>query len=126
MNTESKPLIWIGDTRKCLKDFPAEVQDFMGFALRYAQSGGKHPNAKPLKGFEGAGVIEVIDNYDSDTYRAVYTVRFAKVVYALHAFKKKSKQGIKTPQQEMDTINKRYTQAKQQYNEWLNNERSEP
>ena len=73
---------------------PDEVQDSLGYALLLAQLGEKHDDTKPLKGFKGAGVLEVVDNFDGDTYRAVYTVRFESAVYVLHVFQKKSKSGI--------------------------------
>ncbi len=84
-----KPLIWIGSTKRAVQDFPLEVRKVVGFALYQAQEGKKHIQAKPLKGFRGAGVLEIIEDYDGDTYRAVYTVKFSEVVYALHAFQKK-------------------------------------
>jgi phage-related protein len=93
-----KPLVWIGRSKEDISAFPDDVNLLMGFALRTAQSGGKHPRAKSLTGFGGGGVLEIVDDYDGDTYRAVYTVSFSGVVYALHAFQKKSKTGKKTPQ----------------------------
>jgi phage-related protein len=87
----------------------------MGFALRQAQEGQKHVNAKPLKGFGGAGVLEVVEDHDGNTYRAVYTVRFAGVVYVLHVFQKKSKKGSKTPKPEVDLIKQRLKAAKDDY-----------
>jgi len=108
-----KPVVWIGSARENLRSFPAEVRHVMGTALYLAQTGGKHPSAKPLKQIvKGAGVLEVIEDHDSDTYRTVYTVKFAGVVYVLHAFQKKSKKGIKTPQHEVDLIRSRYQLAK--------------
>ncbi len=104
---KDKELIWIGDSRDNLRTFPEDVKDIMGFALRQAQQGGKHPCAKPLKGFKGAGVLEVVENHDGDTYRAVYTVRIKEMIYVLHAFQKKSKKGIQTPQKEIDVIKAR-------------------
>ena len=104
---QDKELIWMGDSRNNLRNFPEEVKDIMGFALRQAQQGGKHPCAKPLKGFKGAGVLEVVENHDGDTYRAVYTVRIKETIYVLHAFQKKSKKGIQTPQKEIDVIKAR-------------------
>src|SRR5438128_3047843 len=92
-----KPVHWLGSSREDLKDFPKGVRREIGFALQAAQSGDKHASAKPLRGFGGAGVLEIVENYDGDTYRAVYTVRFGQAVYVLHCFKKKSKHGIKTP-----------------------------
>ena len=99
-----KPLAWIGSSKSDLQDFPESVKDLMGFALYLAQTGGKHPAAKPLKGFGGAGVLEVVEDHHGDTYRAVYTVRFGDAVYVLHAFQKKSKSGIATPQRDIDLI----------------------
>ena len=87
----------------------------VGQALFDAQTGGKHPDAKPLKGFGGAGVLEIVDDYDGDTYRAVYTVRFAGVIYVLHAFQKKSKSGIATPKKELDLIKNRMKEVKALY-----------
>lgn len=104
MTGNEKPLIWIGSARKDLLAFPEDVKDVMGFALHLAQSGGKHPDAKPLKGHKGAGVLEVVDDYDGDTYRAVYTVKLEGFVYALHAFQKKSKTGRATDKSDLEMI----------------------
>jgi phage-related protein len=112
---EEKPLIWIGSTRKDLRAFPDEVKDVMGFALHLAQWGGKHPDAKPLKGFGGGGVLEVVDDFDGDTYRAVYTVKFEGVVYALHAFQKKSKKGVATSVVDTRLIKARLKAAEDDY-----------
>ncbi len=108
---KDKELIWMGDSRDNLRTFPEDVKDIMGFALRQAQQGGKHPCVKPLKGFKGAGVLEVVENHDGDTYRAVYTVRIKEMIYVLHAFQKKSKKGIQTPQKEIDVIKARLKRA---------------
>ena len=86
-----KPVEWIGSSLDDLKEFPDEVQQVVGYALYIAQCGDKHPSVKPLKGFKGAGVVEVVEDFDGDTYRAVYTIKFADVVYVLHSFQKKSK-----------------------------------
>ena len=102
-----KPVVWLGNTLDELRKFPEEVRDEMGYALYLAQIGDKHPTAKPLKGFGSAGVLEIVDNYDGDTYRTVYTVKLAGVVYVLHAFQKKSKKGIATPKKDIDLIKKR-------------------
>lgn len=102
-----KPLEWIGGSRKDLKAMPSEVQADIGFALYQAQLGEKHEDTKPLKGFRGAGVLEVVDNFDGNTYRAVYTVRFEFAVYVLHIFQKKSKSGITTPSQDIELVEKR-------------------
>jgi len=114
-----KPLHWIGSSRDDLKAFPKEVRRDIGFALQAAQIGDKHPSAKPLRGFGGAGVLEVVEDYRGDTYRAVYTVRFAETVYVLHCFKKKSKRGITTPRHVMDLIEARLRRAAEDYQQWL-------
>lgn len=98
--TGKKPCEFIGSSKDDLSAMPDEVRSVMGCAIFKAQLGDKHELAKPMKGFGGAGVLEVVENYDGDTYRAVYTVKFAGVVYALHAFQKKSKRGSETPQHE--------------------------
>ncbi|MEO1188979.1 MAG: type II toxin-antitoxin system RelE/ParE family toxin [Pseudomonadota bacterium] len=105
--TDIKPLLWIGSARKDYAAFPQDVHDAVGYALHLAQTGGKHLSAKPLKGFKGGGVLEVVEDHDGDTYRAVYTVKFEGAVYVLHAFQKKSKKGIETPRQEIDLIKRR-------------------
>jgi phage-related protein len=101
----------MGSSRKDLKSFPTEVQDEMGYALRDAQFGGTRINAKVLKGFRGAGVLEVVEDFDRSSYRAVYTVRFEGVVYVLHAFQKKSKRGDATPKPDLELIRRRLKQA---------------
>ena len=112
-----KPLIWVASSKKDLRDFPDEVQKTMGFGLHEAQIGNKPGNAKPLKGFGGADILEIIDEDPSGTYRAVYTVKFKEVVFVLHVFQKKSKQGIKTPEREIELIKNRLKQAQEEYNE---------
>jgi phage-related protein len=102
-----KPLEWVGRSLDELLALPEEVRSNMGFALRFAQAGVKHDHAKPLKGYTGAGVLEVVENHDGDTYRAVYTVKLAGIVYVLHCFQKKSKSGIATPKATLDLINQR-------------------
>src|SRR5438105_1452513 len=102
-----KPVFWVGSSRKDLKQFPRGVRQTVGQALFDAQTGGKHPNAKPLKGFRGAGVLEVVEDDDGSTYRAVYAVKLAGAVYVLHAFQKKSKRGRKTPPAEIDKVKAR-------------------
>lgn len=86
---------------------PADVRRHVGYALRFAQAGVKADNVKPMKGFKGAGVLEVVEDYDGDTYRAVYTVKLAGILYVLHCFQKKSKKGTETPKQTMDLIRQR-------------------
>ncbi|MDQ3692242.1 MAG: type II toxin-antitoxin system RelE/ParE family toxin [Chloroflexota bacterium] len=107
-----RDLEWVGSSQRDLRAFPSEVRRAMGFALRIAQEGGKHPNAKPLKGYHGAGVLEIVEDDDGDTYRAMYTISLPDAVYVLHAFKKKSKQGKATPKQAIDLINARLTIAR--------------
>jgi phage-related protein len=107
----SKPLVWVGDSLEDLWDFPSAVQREIGFALRRAQDGGKHPDAKPLKGFGGASVLEIVEDHDGDTFRAVYTVRFADAIYVLHVFQKKSKKKIATPKHELELIRARLKEA---------------
>ena len=114
-----KPVVWIGSTRTDLASFPDEVKDAIGYALYIAQRGGKHANAKPLRGFGGGGVLEIVDDHAGDTYRAVYTVRFSGRIYALHAFQKKSKFGIKTPKSEIELIKSRFKRAEQEHAGWL-------
>jgi phage-related protein len=109
-----KPLLWMGSSKDDLLEFPEAVKDDIGTALSVAQFGGKHPNAKPWKG-EGPGVLEVIGDYRSDTYRAVYTVRFADAVYVLHCFQKKSPKGRKTAQADIRLIAERLRSAKEDY-----------
>ena len=109
-----KPLHWVASAKKDYQSFPSEVQADMGFALGLAQLGAKHPNAKPWKG-DGPGVLEIVEDHRGDTYRAVYTVRFASVVYVLHAFQKKSKTGIKTPQEDVKLTAERLKRAQADY-----------
>jgi phage-related protein len=106
-----KPVLWIGSSRKDLREFPDAVQDHMGYALFVAQQGGKHRDAKPLTGFGGAGVVEVVKDYRGDTFRAVYTLRYAGAVYVLHAFQKKSKTGRETPRGDIELIKRRLREA---------------
>jgi phage-related protein len=114
-----KPLVWIGTAKDDLSAFPAPVKADIGHALFVAQQGGKAPAAKPLKGFGGAGVLEVVDDHDGDTYRAVYTVRFSERVYVLHAFQKKSKSGAETPRPELAKIDARLKRAQEEHLRWL-------
>ncbi len=110
-----KPLDWATSTREALRAFPRAVRRTVGRALVVAQLGGKHEAAQPLKGFKGSSVLEIIEDHDGDTYRAVYTVRFAEAVYVLHVFKKKSKKGIKTPKHVMDLVQARLRAAEHEY-----------
>jgi phage-related protein len=106
-----KPVRWIGSSLKDLQKFPDDVQDAVGFALHQAQTGGKSLSAKPLNGFGGAGVLEIVEDYEGDTYRAVYTVKFADAVYVLHSFQKKSKKGSKTPATDINLVKTRLAAA---------------
>jgi phage-related protein len=106
-----KPLIWIGSSRKDFGEFPDPVKDRMGYALFVAQQGGKHADAKPLKGYGGAGVVEIVRDHRGDTFRTVYTLRLAGIVYVLHAFQKKSKTGRETPKTDIDLIDRRLREA---------------
>ena len=101
-----KPVAWVGSAKRDFLEFPEPVKGEMGNALGVAQFGGKHPSAKPWKG-QGAGVFEIVEDLDGDTYRAVYTVKFAEAVFVLHCFQKKSKRGVATPKEDMDIIHAR-------------------
>ncbi len=108
---DPKPLRWVGSAKKDLQAMPGEVQDTFGYALHLAQSGGKHAQAKPLKGFGSAGVLEVVESEAGSTYRAVYTVKIAGAVYVLHCFQKKSTSGIAMPKPDMDLVRDRLKAA---------------
>jgi phage-related protein len=115
MDTEVplKKVIWVGSSRRDLRTFPEPVRDHIGYALYVAQRGGKHRDAKTLSGFGGAGVVEVVSDYRGDAFRAVYTLRFARSLFVLHAFQKKSKTGRETPQREMELIRRRLREAEE-------------
>lgn len=108
-----KPLRWVGSSRGDLRTFPTPVRQEVGFALYLAQLGRKAPKVKPLRGFGGAGVLEVVSNHDGDTYRAVYTIKLPTGVYVLHAFQKKSHKGIATPKPALDLIQQRLKLARE-------------
>jgi phage-related protein len=112
---QPKPLFWMGSSLEDLREFPQDVRQVTGFALWQAQLGGKHGDAKVLKGFGGAGVLEIVEDHDGDTYRAVHTVKFAGAVYVLHAFQKKAKRDIKTPTAEMNVIRRRLKTAEEHH-----------
>jgi phage-related protein len=114
-NETRKPLFWVASSKKDFGAFPTDVHDVMGRALLDAQFGDMPRQAKPLKGFGGSGVVELVDSYDGDAYRLVYTVRFEGAVYVLHAFQKKSTKGIATPKREMDLVRSRLTMAEEHY-----------
>jgi phage-related protein len=106
-----KPLHWIGSSKRDFMNFPGQVRSDMGYALGLAQLGGKHPHAKPWKG-HGPGIFEIVENYDTDAYRAIYTVRFEDVIYVLHCFQKKSPSGIRTASADIDLIGDRLKRAR--------------
>src|ERR1700730_7788531 len=114
-----KPVVWVGSSREDLRELPRPVRQRVGTALQVAQDGGKHPDAKPLRGYRGAGVLEIVEDFDGDTYRAVYTVRFAEAVSLLHCFQKKSTQGIATTQRDLDLIEARLRRATEFHQKWL-------
>ena len=114
-----KPVRWIGSSRDDLRALPEAVKRRVGGALWEAQIGGKAPFAKPLKGFGGGSVLEIVDDFDGNTYRAVYTVRFAGAVYVLHVFQKKSKRRIATPRAEVALVEHRLRLAKLDHERWL-------
>jgi phage-related protein len=120
-----KPLLWIASSRKDLRGLPLSVRRGFGLSLFAVQEGEMPLSSKPLKGFSGAGVLELIEDERDSTYRAVYTVRFSDAVYVLHVFQKKSKHGIATPKHEIDLIHDRlklaqsdYADRKKEPNKW--------
>lgn len=113
-----KPVKWVGSAKRDLDAMPEDVKDVFGHAIDLAQSGSKHQDAKVMTGFGSAGVLEVIEDDRGDTYRAVYTVKFTGWIYVLHCFQKKSKRGIKTPQEDMDLIHARLKAAKVDFEAW--------
>lgn len=108
---QQKALYWLSSSKKDLIAFPEEAQDVFGYALHLAQEGKKHEQARPLKGFGGAGVLEVVEDCKGNAYRAVYTVKFGNAVYVLHCFQKKSTHGIETPKPDMELIRERLKAA---------------
>ena len=115
---ELKPIVWLGRSKKDLVSFPASVTHGIGVALTEAQFGGRSTKAKSLRGM-GSGVIEIVEDYERNTYRAVYLLRFSDIVYVLHCFQKKSKQGIKTPPKDLNIIRSRIKEAEAHHEEWL-------
>lgn len=116
----ARPIVWIGSSLRDLRAMPDQVRRDFGHALYAAQQGETDPAAKPLKGFGGTRVMEIVERYRSDAYRAVYTAQFGDVVYVLHVFQKKSKSGIATPKQDIDLIRKRLAEAERHYRERQN------
>jgi phage-related protein len=119
-NQKEKPLAWLGSSKKDLMALPVDVRKFFGHALDFAQRGERHDSAKVLKGFGGAGVLEIVEDDQGNTYRAAYTVKFKEAVFVLHVFQKKSKSGISTPKPDMDIIRERLKVAEKLSQEMRN------
>jgi phage-related protein len=115
-----KPIRWIETSLRDLRSFPSKVRIDIGYALFAAQEGKTDPAAKPLKGFGGASVLEIVASHHGNAWRAVYTVRFQDAIYVLHAFQKKSTKGIATPAREIDLIKQRLAEAERDYRERQN------
>ena len=113
-----KPIRWVGSAKRDLDALPEDVKDVFGYAIDLAQSGGKHQDAQVMTGFGSAGVLEVVEDHQGDTFRAVYTIKFAGWVYVLHCFQKKSKSGIATPRPDLDLIDIRLSAAKKDFEAW--------
>jgi phage-related protein len=120
-----KPVFWVASSKKDLRGFPHRVRRTFGRALFDAQAGGKHPDARPLKRFKGAGVLEVVEDDEGNTYRAIYTVRVAGVVCVLHVFQKKSKTGVKTPPEDIENVKTRLKEAEKNCGQWVERKRKE-
>jgi phage-related protein len=112
-----KPVLWVGSSLKDLKTFPKAALRQIGQALYAAQRGEEYPSVKALQGFKGRSVLEIVASAQTNTYRAIYTVRFYDVIYVLHAFQKKSKRGVATPKKEIDLIQERLAAAERDYQE---------
>ena len=121
-----RPVRWVAGSKDDLSDFPQDVKRRVGGGLWDAQLGLKAPFAKPLRGFGGGSVLEIIDDFEGNTYRAVYTVRFAHAIYVLHAFQKKSKRGAETPKREMDLVRDRLKLAQEDYEQWRRSDPTKP
>ncbi len=117
MNGSVRPVIWVGSSRRDLCGFPNEVRREIGHALFAAQQGETDPAAKPLRGFGGGSVLEIVADQEGGTWRAVYTVRYREAIYVLHAFQKKSKRGIATPKKDIDLIHHRLAEAERLHRE---------
>jgi phage-related protein len=120
MEEVARPIVWVGSSRKDLRAFPATVRRDVGYALYAAQQGETDPAAKPLRGFGGGSVLEIVADHRGDTWRAVYTVRYEEAVYVLHAFQKKSKRGIATTKRDIDLIHQRLAEAERIHGQRLN------
>ncbi len=115
-----KLVIWVGSSKRDLLRLPIPVVDAIGSAISYAQFGGKHPSAKPWRG-AGSGVFEIVQDHYGDTYRAVYSVGFAGVVYVLHCFKKKSPSGVGTGQRDIGLVRGRLQEARKDFEDRYGN-----
>jgi phage-related protein len=107
-----RPIVWLGDSRRNLRDFPDGARKLLGDELQLIQFGGMPKDAKPFRGV-GAGVIEIALRYASDAYRVVMAIQIGRRIYVLHAFQKKSKRGVETPKRDVDLIKRRYAEAKE-------------
>lgn len=116
---DPKPVFWMASSRRDVREFPKQIRATVGQALFDAQLGDRHPSTKVLKGFGGAHILEIVDDDSSGTYRSVYTVKFARAIYVLHVFQKKSKAGIRTPPDEIAKVRRRLVQAEKHYAEWI-------
>ena len=118
-----KGLVWLGSSLEDLKDMPADVQRRTGFDLRTVQQGDRPSSAKTLSGFSGASVLELKEDFDKDTYRAVYTIRYEEAVYVLHCFMKKSTIGSAMSRLDKEMIDRRLKLAAEEHNKWLEQQR---
>jgi phage-related protein len=121
---QKRQLVYLGSSQKDARKLPEEVQELFAYALDIALNGGQHKDAKPLSGFHGRSLVEVVGDYKGDTYREVYTVRFEEVVYVLHIFQKKSKKGKETPKEDMELIKQRLKWAEIVYKEQYGKKKS--
>ena len=120
MRDAERPVVWVGSSRRDLREFPRAVRRDIGRAIFAAQEGETDPAAKPLRGFGGGSIVEIIAHQRGDTWRTVYTVRFAEAIYVLHAFQKKSKSGIATTKRDIELIRQRLAEAERLHRERQN------
>ena len=120
MGASERPVVWVGSSRRDVRRFPREVRRDVGRALYAAQQGELDPAAKPLRGFGGGSVLEIVASHRGDTWRAIYTVRYAEAIYVLHAFQKKSKSGIATPKKDMALMRQRLDEPERLHRERQN------
>jgi phage-related protein len=111
MTEAERPVVWLGSSLRDLRGFPSAVRRDVGQALYAAQQGETYPSAKPMRGFGGGSVLEIVAAHRGDTWRAIYTVRYAEAIYVLHAFQKKSKRGVVTPRKDVELIHQRLGEA---------------